>query len=98
MKPFASAITAVAACVILWQPVRAKAVAPYHVIDLGTLGGARSDGLAINNSGQVTGYAETTSGFDHAFRYAAGLMNDLGTLGGNQSSGNGINNIGQVTG
>lgn len=38
-------------------------------IDLGTLGGNYSQPYAINEAGQVTGYARTTSGRNHAFRW-----------------------------
>ena len=55
--------------------------------DLGTLGGAFSQGSAINAQGQVAGYADTASGSHHAFRWtASGGMQDLGTLGGTNSS------------
>lgn len=37
--------------------------------DLGTLGGSNSRALAINDSGQVVGWADTTTGYgvSHAF-------------------------------
>jgi probable HAF family extracellular repeat protein len=67
--------------------------------DIGTLGGANSRGLGINNSGQITGYADTGGGFYHAFLYGGGGMTDLGTLPyDSYSEGFGINNSGQVTG
>jgi probable HAF family extracellular repeat protein len=72
----------------------------YTVIDLGTLGGNQSAGLAINNAGQVTGYSLLPNGYPHAFRYSGGVMKDLGTIGGVgiSSHGRGINISGQVTG
>ena len=61
---------------------------PYH-----------STGLAINNSGQITGYSQST-GQARVFRSnSGGVLVELGTLGtGNLSVGRGINNLGQVTG
>src|SRR4051794_8835410 len=53
-----------------------------QILDLGTLGGSRSRGQAVNDRGQVTGWAATTSGTNpqiHAFLYSNGLMMDLGT-------------------
>lgn len=57
----------------------------YTVTDLGTLGGARSSAVSINNAGHVVGNAETADGKTHAFLYAGGSMADLGTLGGSNS-------------
>ena len=66
--------------------------------NLGTLGGLASTANAINNGGQVVGWANTSNGDQHAFLYSNGLMQDLGTLGGNSSIATGINNSGQVVG
>ena len=57
--------------------------------DLGTLGGDFSTGPAVNDSGQVTGYAATASNFIHAFLSGpgGGALKDLGTLGGTSSAG-----------
>lgn len=68
------------------------------MIDLGTLGGWDSAAYGINDTGQVTGYAQTSNGTPHAFLYSNGEMQDLGTLGGGGSYGQGINNLGQVVG
>jgi len=72
----------------------------YTVTDLGTVsGGTSSNATAINNNGQVVGYANLTSGAQLAFLYSNGVMQDLGTLsGGTGSQATGINNSGQVVG
>jgi probable HAF family extracellular repeat protein len=50
-------------------------------MDIGTLGGGRTQGVALNDSGQVTGNAIVADGARHAFRHTAtGGMEDLGTL------------------
>ena len=56
-------------------------------------------GLAINDSGQVTGFADTAAeGVAHAFLWDGTTVRDLGTLGGSESQGVAINASGQVTG
>ena len=76
--------------------------------DLGTLPGKlASQGLAINDVGQVVGCSgnslDTTDTTQHAFLYtgtpgSGGAMADLGTLGGTYSVGRAINISGQVVG
>jgi probable HAF family extracellular repeat protein len=58
------------------------------------LGAHGSDAIAINASGQVTGF----DGVADAFLYSNGTMIDLGNLGGQFSFGLGINNRGEVVG
>jgi len=67
--------------------------------DLGTLGGQYSEGLAINDSGQVVGDAGTATS-THAFIWKndGHPMRDLGTLGGTSSVGRAVNASGQVAG
>ena len=71
--------------------------------DIGSLGGVVSAGYAINNAGQVTGYAFTDDGHRDAFLYSNGQMTDLGSLTPDTypyefSQGNAINSAGQVVG
>lgn len=71
--------------------------------DLGTFGGPSSQAVAINASGQVVGWAATTSGEAHAFLHSgSGSLNqatdDFGTFGGSSSQALGINASGQVVG
>jgi probable HAF family extracellular repeat protein len=69
------------------------------VVDLGTLGGTESHGLALNDLGQVVGWAKTPSGVIHGFLWSAGTgMVDVGTLGGSFSHAREINNAGTVLG
>jgi probable HAF family extracellular repeat protein len=74
-----------------------------QLIDLGTLAGNsdkyNSHAAAINNSGQVVGYSDTSSGGSDAFLYSNGQMIDLGTPAGYSSSfATAINNSGQIVG
>ena len=79
-------------------PPAVCSAASYMITDLGTLYGNSSFGQAINNSGQVVGYAYTASGASRAFLYSGGVRSDLGTLGGTDSFANAINDNGQVVG
>lgn len=78
----------------------------YTYTDLGTLpGGTLSYAYGINTSGQVAGFADTSSGADHAFLWtpatkrSPATMTDLGTLsGGDASVGGGVNDSAEVVG
>lgn len=66
---------------------------------LGSIGDNEARGL--NKSGQIVGYAATSTGHSHAFLYSGGQMQDLGTLSGlgnASSSATAINTAGQVVG
>ena len=74
------------------------------IIDLGTLGGAVSEGNGVNILGQVTGtdFKDPRSGqsLTRAFLYTNGAMTDLSPLlgGSSYSTGSAINDSGQITG
>jgi probable HAF family extracellular repeat protein len=71
------------------------------VVDLGTLGGTRSQATGINRSGQIVGWSTVAgSNVEHAFITEAGGtgMRDIGHLAGVCASANAINNHGQVAG
>ena len=76
----------------------AHAEVRFTVTNLGTLGGNRSEGKAINASGQVAGVANLANGATHATRWTNGVAQDLGTFGGQNSAAAGINDAGQVAG
>lgn len=70
-----------------------------NLTDMGTLGGSWAEGMALNNAGQVTGWAATPhDSFAHAFLWQDGAMTDLGSLGGWQSQGKAIDKRGTVVG
>jgi probable HAF family extracellular repeat protein len=68
----------------------------YAVTNLGTLGGSNSYAFGINDTGQVVGEAETSSGNSHAFLWKEGAMTDLDPLNSGNSFAIDINNRGQV--
>ena len=57
-----------------------------------------SQSSSINDTGQVVGRAQTSSGSTHAFSWENGVINDLGTLGGMSSQAWSNNDSGQVVG
>lgn len=76
-----------------------------RMIDLGTLGGNESYGMAINANNHVVGYSTLLGGIDrvHAFLHDGTKMLDLGSLdpspaGNDESYGLGINILDQVVG
>ena len=68
----------------------------YAVTNLGTLGGRNSYAFDINETGQVVGGAQTSSGNSHAFLWKDGAMTDLDSLNSGDSLAIDINNRGQV--
>ncbi len=73
-----------------------------HVDSIGTLGGATSAATDVNDGGVVVGFAQLSSGAEHAFLYgglkAGERMQDLGTLGGMNSIAGSINDRGTIVG
>ena len=80
-------------------PASAQAPRLYRAEDLGSFGGPYLVGVAINNHGDVAGYAYLTDGTIHAFRWTASSgLEDLGANGGWLSQAAGINDNGDVVG
>jgi probable HAF family extracellular repeat protein len=75
----------------VWTPGQGYAI-------LGTLGGASSYAMAVNNEGLIAGSAQTPGGYSHAFISNGVTMQDLGTLGGFASYAYGINDAGNIVG
>ncbi len=95
MKSFLAILAAALSIV----SVSAFGEAMYTVTDLGTLGGSTSTAFSINETHQVAGAAEATSGDERAFVWTIeGGMRDLGTLGGAESRALSINDSSQVVG
>jgi probable HAF family extracellular repeat protein len=90
------AVTVLTAC--LWASQGIALASGYAVTDLGTLGGARSVALAVNDTNEVVGFSTTAAGATHAFLYDAGSIEDLGTFGGRDSLAYAISNIGGIVG
>jgi probable HAF family extracellular repeat protein len=69
-------------------------------VDLGVMGhGDECFASAINDAGQIAGYADIEpGGVAHSFRYTNGAFQDLGTLDGNDTYATGINRQGHVVG
>ena len=84
---------------VMWV-TRIASAQLFTTVDLGTIGGPNSNASAVNASGQVVGYADTSDGNLHAYSWTAvGDMVDLGTVRGfSGSAANAMNAGGQVVG
>ncbi|CAH0136139.1 hypothetical protein SRABI118_00162 [Massilia sp. Bi118] len=85
------------------QPLRAYIWTKGTIRDLGDLGTEPNGGTAINDRGQITGYASVPEGFRDrvAFLYSRGRLIDIDRRPATVerfSHGNGINNLGHVVG
>jgi probable HAF family extracellular repeat protein len=71
-----------------------------RMLNLGTLGGSRSEARAINDAGVVVGQSRAIGApGEHACRWSHGVLQDLGVLPGRLiSRANDINNAGQIVG
>ncbi len=71
----------------------------YELVALGSFGGQFGTAVAINNNGQIAGWAQFPAGESHAFLYDPNSkMKDLGTFGGKNSYAHDLNDKGQVVG
>jgi len=68
--------------------------------DIGSLGGAETDPVGMNNSGEIVGGSTitTANGYLQPFLYSGGTMTDPGTFGGQIGAANAINDFGVVVG
>ena len=88
-----------AAIVVLVATFGFTQTTKYTIVDLGTLGGTRSNGWFVNEAGQVIGNSQIAGDTaQHGFLWDGGTMHDLGTLGGNYSNAQGINGKGNICG
>lgn len=77
--------------------ISAAAPSPYTVTDLGTLGGATTKAMGMNENDQIVG-ASQSGAYMHAFLWDDGTLTNLGALGANGSWAYDINDSGQVVG
>ncbi len=71
----------------------------YTVTDVGTLGGAQSTALGLDECGKVVGESNPTgSGFLHPYFWDGAMMTDIGTFGGQSGGASAVNGGGRVVG
>jgi probable HAF family extracellular repeat protein len=82
--------------IIVMSPV---AAGHYQVTEIPKLGGPFLEPQAINNKGEVVGYADINANeVEHAFLYSTGTTRDLGALDGTSSGAWDVNDSTDVTG
>lgn len=91
MRRVAVALLAVVSLFVTTCPV--QAAVQYAITDLGTLGGSSSCAYAVNDRGQVTGYAYAAMPGDNVFLYSGSTMTKVGS-----GIGHDINDVGQIVG
>src|SRR5207253_4914421 len=70
----------------------------YVIVDIGSLYGNISGGIAINNLGWVAGQSPNQNQHTRPVLYSYGTLKDLGTLGGTYGIAQGVNDNGLVVG
>jgi probable HAF family extracellular repeat protein len=71
----------------------------YTATDVGTLGGAQSTALGLDECGKVVGESNPTgSGFLHPYFWDGATMTDIGTFGGQSGGASAVNSGGRVVG
>ena len=89
---------------LVGAPLAWAVVPEYSVLDLGTLGGVKSEAHGLNNAGQVVGWAKTSAGTNRAFLTAPNNPINPATdmlpllSGGTSNFAYGINTSGQAVG
>ena len=77
----------IATCCVAALLAQEQSVHQYQVVNLPSLGGARSIGNSINNRGWAAGYSNLPGNQSrHAILWRHGLAQDIGTLGGPNSN------------
>ncbi|RZL01003.1 MAG: PEP-CTERM sorting domain-containing protein [Rubrivivax sp.] len=100
LKTFHRPLLGIAAAVMSLASLGAHAAPQYKVTALGLLpGGTYASAYAINDSGTVVGYGNSTTGSGEAFRWSGGTFSNLTTQsGGVLKSAYDINNAGTIVG
>lgn len=98
-----SALVLIALAVLAARGAAATPIHSWHIVGLGTLGGAWSEPAAVNEREEIAGDSETRTvhkgqSASHAFLWSEGAMHDLGTLAGDVSVATAINESGHVVG